>query len=118
MAEFIFEDTAKPFTLKNSKGEILEEFSVDIGNEDLLRDWLNKADEMQNLDINKTEKSELIDKVKDLSKDLINSIFGNGAWDKVWGFCNGNISTLMKFDEKLALFIKEIAEELMEKDIG
>jgi hypothetical protein len=118
VAEFIFEDTSRPFVLKNASGDTLAEFSVDIGNEDLLRDWINKADEMQNLDVDKTDKKDLIDKVKSLSEDLIESIFGPGSWDTVWGLCNNNISTLMRFDERLSLFVKEIAEELMGNDIG
>jgi choline kinase len=104
---FQFKNSIAKYTINDVNGGIFKEYSVDVGNEETLKAVLSKIATLEKKAkaIGENPTAESIDGIRDLSKDIIESVLGN--FDEIYNYANKNVFAMIGLTKSLADFINE-----------
>lgn len=117
MAEFKFKSSKKPFIIKDENDNILKEYTVDFFEEKTLKNVMKKIDnlsELSKIDMVKDENS--IEKLKALSKDIIDTVLNN-SFDELFTISGNNIICMVELVKELSNFMNDNFNERIKKYI-
>lgn len=104
MSEFTLRK-AKSITVKNPDGEILREFTLDVGNYQQMKDWQAKIAKINALQEKLKDGEDHIDDLVALEKEIVETTVGD--WEWIWQATGQNVYSVMEFIRHISDHIHE-----------
>lgn len=104
MADFNFqvESTVKELEIKNSSGEVVLSFKIDIGEREQTKAWIKEINELQKVGQKFSEDEKAIDEMFEMETKVLNAILGEGSAEKLFEQFNNNVFVALKFVKNLS----------------
>lgn len=110
-AEFTFKSGVKTLDVKNEKGEVLKTLSINVGDKEQIKNWLNGIQEVEVLSSKLTGGNvEVLDKLEEVEKSVVSTILGADVWTDLWSISGHNVWGMLGFITYLSKFLNESME--------
>lgn len=103
--EFQFKNTKKYLEIKDSTGEVIKKYTIDVGNDILMKRIVPIVKELQSMNKADIDDPEVIEKIIDLEKKIIDGSLND--WDRLWDACDHNIFSMMELVKAVSSLIGE-----------
>lgn len=104
MSEFRLQKP-KVIEVKDADGNLLREFTLDVGNYDMMKRWQSKIGEIEEMQKRVQEGDQAVDDLVALEKELVGMT--TGGWEFLWEQTGQNVFSMMAFISHVSSFIKE-----------
>jgi hypothetical protein len=106
---FTIQETKKTFDVRNDKGDVLKEFTIDVGNYETLEKWTLQIDGIS--EIQERLKDGIYEGVwkdlKEFEEKVVVMMLGQDSWDWLWKVTNGNVLVIVNFLNDFKGFLNE-----------
>jgi hypothetical protein len=104
VGEFQFKSGVKTLEVKNSDGAVIKTYSINVGQKDQVKAWIDQLGKIQEIDPN-VKDSSVIDKLFDMEKEVVTLILGD--WETLWNACEQNVFSMLSFVKYLSEFLTD-----------
>ena len=107
MAQFQFQSGVKTLDVKDSNGEVVKSYSIDVGQKEKTKKWIKEINELQKVGDKFSEDENAIDELEVMERKVVNAILGETAFDELFTISGSNVFSMLSFVKYLSSFLND-----------
>jgi hypothetical protein len=111
MSEFTLLSGVKTLDIKNANGDVIKQFSINVGQKEQTKKWMKEIQEVQKVSAKLAEDVESIDQLAEMEQKIVSSILGDEGWELLWKTCGENVLVMLGLVKYLSDFLTESMKE-------
>lgn len=115
MAEFIFNDEIEPLRIKNQKGEVFKEYTVNTGDVALMKKWMRSLSDVSKIVDQSIKDERVLDQLQNAQKHIITEVLGEGAYEELLVIFKNHVWRMQGLVNYLANYLQKTLQEDLER---